>query len=350
MLHAVGSAVVRLERQSVGRLGLGRLGLGGQQQRPPAPLIAAVTSCNTRRMLSVRASRSELPLLRLPTVLFPSQPLSLRLTSDAGDPLPFEGPDMTAPAELVGRAWREFDGKVVAVGPCGHIGVELHLMADHGACSQSGRPPLSCDSGGVSTPAGVAHAVGGRRLRLLRSSCAQPGERWRQATVEALHDDLVTERRRERLSDEAARAATLIAAGAERRAFALELCTLDEELGELVCDPRAHPSWPAQATPPVEPADLSLWLAARLPLTTALRMRLLACVCPLKRITDVVDAMRLLLEPHSSSRFEHRLRLHVLTPSGDNCSAVGVPSQPPRSFVGEAPPSYAWNENSFPHG
>ena len=255
MLHAVGSAVVRLERQSVGRLGLGRLGLGGQQQRPPAPLIAAVTSCNTRRMLSVRASRSELPLLRLPTVLFPSQPLSLRLTSDAGDPLPFEGPDMTAPAELVGRAWREFDGKVVAVGPCGHaacqssvkrlllgrldhkpsglgcsphssrgalqpprpkwqhlvlpsayanvtharlctpaghIGVELHLMADHGACSQSGRPPLSCDSdsGGVSTPAGVAHAVGGRRLRLLRSSCAQPGERWRQATVEALHDDL----------------------------------------------------------------------------------------------------------------------------------------------------------------
>ena len=157
-------------------------------------------------------------------------------------------------------------------------------------------------------------------------------------------------RRRERLCDEAERAATLIAAGAERHAFVLELCTLDEELGEPACDPSAHPTWPNQASsPPAEPADLSLWLAARLPLTTALRMRLLACVCPLKRMTDVVNAMRLLLEPHAS-RFEHRLRLHVLTPSGDNCSAVGVPSQPPRCYVGEAPPSYAWDENSFPHG
>ena len=52
-------------------------------------------------------------------------------------------------------------------------------------------------------------------------------------------------------------------------------------------------------------------------------------------MTDVVDAMRLLLDPHSS-RFEHRLRLHVLTPSGDNCSGVGVPTQPPRFFVGKA--------------
>ena len=112
---------------------------------------------------------------------------------------------------------------------------------------------------------------------------------------------------------------------------------------------RVHPLWSAQAAPPVEPADLSLWLGARLPLTTALRMRLLSCVCPLKRMTDVVDAMRLLLDPHSS-RFEHRLRLHVLTPSGDNCSAVGVPTQPPRFFVGEAPPTYAWDQNSFPHG
>ena len=42
------------------------------------------------------------------------------------------------------------------------------------------------------------------------------GERWRQATVEPLHDDLVTERRRERLCDEAARAVTLIAEGAEQ--------------------------------------------------------------------------------------------------------------------------------------
>ena len=81
------------------------------------------------RRLSVRASSSGLPLLRLPTVLFPSQPLSLRLTpSDAegvDDPLSFEAPEMTAPAELVSRAWRDFDGKVVAVGPCGNAACRM---------------------------------------------------------------------------------------------------------------------------------------------------------------------------------------------------------------------------------
>ena len=80
-----------------------------------------------RRRLSVRASSSALPLLRLPTVLFPSQPLSLRLTqSDAegagGD---LEAPDLAAPAELVSSAWRDFDGKVVAVGPCGHAACRI---------------------------------------------------------------------------------------------------------------------------------------------------------------------------------------------------------------------------------
>ena len=79
------------------------------------------------RRLSVRASSSALPLLRLPTVLFPSQPLSLRLTqSDAegagGD---LEAPDLAAPAELVSSAWRDFDGKVVAVGPCGHAACRI---------------------------------------------------------------------------------------------------------------------------------------------------------------------------------------------------------------------------------
>ena len=104
-----------------------------------------------RRLLqSGRASSSALPLLRLPTVLFPSQPLSLRLTpSDAepvgcdplslqapdadrveGEPLSLDAPGMSLPAELVSCAWRDFDGKVVAVS-CGHVGVELHLLADH---------------------------------------------------------------------------------------------------------------------------------------------------------------------------------------------------------------------------
>ena len=81
---------------------------------------------------------------------------------------------------------------------------------------------------------------------------------------------------------------------------------------------RVHPLWSAQAAPPVEPADLSLWLGARLPLTTALRMRLLSCVCPLKRMTDVVDALRLLTLPTNHTRTHtptHTLTLTLsLTP------------------------------------
>ena len=78
-----------------------------QRGAPRGPMRHVLA--RTSRRLSVRASSSALPLLRLPTVLFPSQPLSLRLTqSDAdgtgGDPLPFEAPDMAAPAELVSCA------------------------------------------------------------------------------------------------------------------------------------------------------------------------------------------------------------------------------------------------------
>ena len=76
----------------------------------------------------------------------------------------------------------------------GHVGVELHLLTDQALDSTSSAMP----SWTRLAPPGVAHAVGGRRLRVLRSSCAQPGELWRQATVEPLHDDIVTERRRER--------------------------------------------------------------------------------------------------------------------------------------------------------
>ena len=168
------------------------------------------------------------------------------------------------------------------------------------------------------------------------------------ATLEPLTDDEMSAARVERLHDEASRARELMELGAERGAFELEF-ELDDE-AVRVCDPRAHPLWSAQWTPPNEPEALSLWLAARLPLTTRLRMHVLQCTCPLKRMRDIVDTMRMLLEP-SGRRFEHRFRLIVHTPSGDSCTTIGAPSAVPRSIVGEAAPRYAWNDqNSFPHG
>tara|TARA_B110001452_G_scaffold260865_1_gene258889 strand:- start:583 stop:1017 length:435 start_codon:yes stop_codon:yes gene_type:complete len=141
--------------------------------------------------------------------------------------------------------------------------------------------------------------------------------------------------------------------GVSRGAFQLVLEAEDdddEEAEPPVCDPRSHPLWGSQWTPPSEATELSLWLAARLPLTTRLRMNVLQCTCAFKRMRDVVDAMRLLIEP-TTRRFEHRFRLIVNTPSGDSCTTIGGASTPPRCVVGEAPPRYAWNtESAFPHG
>ena len=120
---------------------------------------------------------------------------------------------------------------------------------------------------------------------------------------------------------------------------------LDEELGGPVCDPACHPLHnSSQNELPKDGAALSLWLAARLPLTTQLQGALappagaflgsrcnpsprghgrldchphrgapilvqterpplpaagsiLACSCPLQRMQHIVDAMRLLNEP-----------------------------------------------------
>lgn len=303
-----------------------------------------------RRALLSTHARAELPLLRLPTVLFPTQCCSLRLTPDAAVE---EDVAIEAPKHLVDRSWREFGGRLAAF--CGRsgTGVELNLVPlikpDRSeACVRSGtmwKRVRECD---VPTPTGVVHAVGGSRLRLVRSSLphstaeARPGDSWQLATVDVLDDEAISEARRERLRDEADRAAQLVTAGTQCGAFELVSSALDDELGAPVCDPRAHPLWAGQQVLPAEPAELSFWLAARLPLTTALRLRLLACACPLQRMRDVVDAMRLLLDPVHSRRFYDRLRVHVVTP----CSRR---HQPPRSFVGDAAPSQGRDQALFAH-
>jgi len=308
-----------------------------------------------RRALLFTRARTELPLLQLPTAIFPSQCCSLRLTPDAT----MEDAAIAAPQHLVDMSWREFGGRLAAFCGTSGTGVELNLVplidpdrseacVSSGASRKSGTMWKRVRESDVPTPPGVVHAVGGSRLRLVRSSLphstveARPGDSWQLATVDVLDDETISEGRLERLRDEADRAVQLIAAGTECGAFELVSSTLDDELGDLACDPRAHPLWAGQQMLPAEPAELSLWLAARLPLTTALRVRLLACACPLQRMRDVVDAMRLLLDP-LSGRFHDRLRVHVVTP----CSRR---HQPPRSFVGDAAPSQVRDAgSSFAH-
>jgi len=191
-------------------------------------------------------------------------------------------------------------------------------------------------------------------VRLTRTRCS---EEHPLCETEPLEDLLIhSARREERLANEAEIARSLLL----HRKIPLESCALDEELGGAICDPRCHPGWLLQLEPPASAAELSLWLGARLPLTTSVRASLLATLCPLKRLQDTVDVMRLLLDPNrprgrsAGLSQQHRYRLIVSSPASDATCIASVGSElgAPRVVVGEALPEYSWSssDTAFPHG
>jgi hypothetical protein len=276
------------------------------------------------------------PLVRLPAVIFPGQAVSFtRRGSAATAAMPFE-----LPSELLAMAWRESEGRITVFGPGARIGTELHIIYDDVLDAV------------IPTPPGVVHAVGGDRVRLSRTVGRRDLDH-PLCEVEALDDEMLSEARQERLEDEAAAARDLLAIGVERGDVLLESSADDDEFATPVCDPRCHPMWPLQSEMPDDAAELSLWLGARLPLSTGLRVSMLGTLCPLRRIQDAVDALRLLCDPHRPQRHGHRFRVIFNHPATDDlCGTLGGSAQPPRATVAAAPPQYArWSsDTSFPHG
>jgi len=271
------------------------------------------------------------PLLRLPAVVFPGQPISFTIVQSS--PGPFE-----VPANLLRTCWKTHGGRLTAFGPNARIGTELRFL-----CSNT------LDSL-VASPPNAIHAVGGHRVRLQRL----PLQRKSMCEVVPLEDDALSPPRAERMEDEAIAARELIQRGLEKSAFHLESSALDEELGGAsVCDPRCHPLFPLHSDEPSCAAELSFWLGARLPLSTSLRVSVLSNACPLRRLQDCVDAMRLLLDPHNSSRIGHKYKIITSHPAHDAfCSTLGGALLAPRLVVAERPPSFtSWSDDkSFPHG
>ena len=70
-------------------------------------------------------------------------------------------------------------------------------------------------------------------------------------------------------------------------------------MGELIELARPPPLFLDCAAVPQDPTALVL-AACRLPLTMAFRLHLLRLTCPLKRMRDVVDSLRLLASPQSA--------------------------------------------------
>jgi len=214
--------------------------------------------------------RLTLPILRLPTTLFPHQCFSLSLEPPEHE----RRYNVLTPPQLR-EAWSEHGGRLAALAWGSSVGVELQLLQLDDA--EAPHVPLP-------TPPLVHHAVGGRRLRLLELLDERSGAGSRLGWLSPLEDECIDG------GASAAEAALLHAEADAARALLhsaatpleLSLCTLDEELLLSVCDPRCHPRWRSQQAPPEDPAALSLWLAARLSLTTSLRSHLLACTDPLK--------------------------------------------------------------------
>ena len=278
------------------------------------------------------------PLLRLPAVLFPHQPVSFSRTGSSyrSDVRNFE-----ISSDLLDLCWREFDGKLAVFGPGARIGTEVHIMYDNVLDSI------------LPSPSHAVHAVGCDRVRLQRRPLQRRPLHAMCEVHSLVDEELSSEARLERLMDEAEMARDLIARGSSTGAFLLESSALDEELGgAAVCDPRCHPLFPLHTEDPSCASELSLWLGARLPLSTSLRISILSCLCPLRRLQDCVDAMRLLCDPNTP-RLGHKFKIITTHPAHDAyCSTLGGATLPPRRVVTESPPSFtSWSDDkSFPHG
>lgn len=281
------------------------------------------------------------PLLRLPSVVFPKQTVSLRRVADscAANDTPFGVAE-----SLLEHAAVSHKGCVASFGPGSRVGVQLHVMEPHATDD-------ACP-----TPEGIAHAVGGERVRLLRSFRdvdELSGAERQVCEVELIADETLSPSRRGRLEDEAETARSLLERVEADPSVLLESSVLDEELGGPICDPSCHPMHATGELPPDDAAQLSHWLGSRLPLTTGLRTQLLGCACPLQRMKDAVDILRLLCDPHRARGDGYRFKLLVSHAASNTYCGTGLSaSAHPRVVVSQAPPPFAgWSsENSFPHG
>ena len=95
--------------------------------------------------------------------------------------------------------------------------------------------------------------------------------------------------------------------------------------------------WDAgRGAPEADPVGLSLWLGARLPLSTSVRLHLLSCACPLKRLRDCVDVMRLLSDDgqggsrYTPPREDGLPKFEIVY---DTAEASGCELEPPREIV-----------------
>jgi len=226
----------------------------------------------------------ELPVLRLPSTVFPGQPVSLPVLEDYPEERPIAG----AVTPELAREVAASSGRLALLADGAQDGVIVDL-------------PRLASRAHVGA---LLHVVGKQRVSLLETRHKTPAG-GRLARLVALNDDAISAGTARAVEDEAAVARALLRSG-PAAARDLTLCTLLPEANILPwgADPATHPLWHDCARLPGSGAasGLGWWLAARLPLTLGLRLHVLGSKCPLKRMRELNTAMRLLAQPSRRSR------------------------------------------------
>ena len=135
-----------------------------------------------------------LPVLRLPTVVFPAMPISLPILEEKPH---LRGHLTAAAADEIGDA---HDGRLVLLADGGDTGVMVDLMPSEGSLPRNrergsmrfarwGKHTTLIECSSFAARAGlVVHAAGGERLRLLTTGAHSPGG-VRLAAFERVSDD-----------------------------------------------------------------------------------------------------------------------------------------------------------------
>lgn len=260
-----------------------------------------------------------LALTRLPTVVLPTSPLSLRVLPR---PCPSATP-LSISSSILGKCEADGGGLLATVPfAAPGIGVRLQLV---------GRAEE------------LAHFIVTDRVRLPQAAAQDiQGEPLAEADHEIIHDlpELESSAEQiERNADESALCRTLV--DLEVRSGVLPLDLGLDELGIEHAEFCRHPSWAASKVLPKDAQHLSFWLPARLPLTTELKARFLGAFSSLWRLQTAVDAIRFLkADPLHDGRYTHRFTRIVDTPATDVCGRIQF-SNRPRVTIGSSASSRA---------
>ena len=242
------------------------------------------------RAFARTASPVVVPTLRLPTAVVPGHPISLPILSDLKHERPKAGAVTPPLAQELLRGRRQI--ALLADGAC--VGVIAQIQPPHPAAE----------------PGKLLHVVGQQRVRLIGTEELTPAG-GRLVRFAPFDDELLPihtmANSRAILGDEVSVARSLLkqrVRDPNRHEWSLTLCTLypDTNILPWTADPTTHPLWHRTSTPPKDASEFSFWLASRLPLTTQLRLHVLATACPLRRMIDLVAAMRLLAHPDRRCR------------------------------------------------